>query len=160
LFSSKTAPQKITYFSRESNLPLSVCLLLDTGRSQTGSLSKNAAPVTFLDQVLRFQKDQACVVRFDTHVETLQGLTSSRGDLSSTLNRLRIPGEFATLIYSAVHQSSENVIRPQPGRKAFILLTDGVAFKDPTSPDPSHQHRNKRHPSPRLRISASSASLR
>jgi VWFA-related protein len=127
-------PQKIAYFSRESDLPLSVCLLVDTSRSQSGVLAEERrASYTFLDQVLRNPKDQACLVRFDTSVETLQPLTSSRSDLSSALSRLRIPGEFATLIYSAVHQSSENVMHPQPGRKAFILLTDGVAFRDPTS---------------------------
>jgi VWFA-related protein len=63
----------------------------------------------------------------------LQGLTSSRSELASALSQLRIPGDFATLIYSAIQQSSENVMRQQPGRKAFILLTDGVAFKDATS---------------------------
>jgi hypothetical protein len=37
------------------------------------------------------------------------------------------------VIYSAIRDSAENITAKQPGRKAFILLTDGVAFKDPTS---------------------------
>jgi VWFA-related protein len=49
------------------------------------------------------------------------------------LNRLSIPGEFATLICSSVQKSYEDIMRQQPGRKAFILLTDGVAYRDPTS---------------------------
>jgi len=91
------------------------------------------ASYTFLDQTLREGKDQAFVAHFDNRVETLQGLTSSRSELASALSRLRIPTEFATLIYSAIKESSEDVTRQQRGRKAFILLTDGVAFKDDTS---------------------------
>jgi VWFA-related protein len=127
-------PQKIEFFSRESDLPLTIGLLVDTSRSQSGVLEEERnASYAFLDQVLRQDKDQAFVVSFDTHVETLQGLTSSLSELEAALNRLSIPGEFATLIFSAVQKSSEDIMHPQPGRKAFILLTDGVAFRDPTS---------------------------
>jgi VWFA-related protein len=127
-------PQKIRYFSRESDLPLMICLLVDTSRSQKRVLGEESqASYTFLDQVLREGKDQACVVHFDTRVETLQGLTSSRAELQAALARLSIPDQLATLIYSAVRDSSENIMRSQLGRKAFILLTDGVAFKDPRS---------------------------
>jgi VWFA-related protein len=126
--------QTIRYFSRESDLPLTVGLLVDTSRSQTGVLeAERRASYTFLDQVLREGKDQAFVVSFDTKVATLQGLTSSRKELQSALDRLQIPGEFATLIFSAIRESSENLMRKQSGRKAFILLTDGVAFRDPVS---------------------------
>jgi hypothetical protein len=72
-------------------------------------------------------------VRFDRSVETLQGLTSSRPDLEAALMRLRVPGEYATLIFSAIRDTSENNMRKQTGRKALILLTDGVAYKDPVS---------------------------
>jgi VWFA-related protein len=125
--------QKIDYFSREADLPLTVGLLVDTSRSQTGVLEKERrATYAFLDQTLREGKDQAFVAHFDKRVETLQGLTSSRSELASALSQLTIPQEFATLIYSAIKESSENVMRQQAGRKAFILLTDGVAFKDAT----------------------------
>jgi VWFA-related protein len=127
-------PQKIDYFAPETGLPLTIGLLVDTSRSQTGvSERERRASYTFLDQVLRENKDQAFVVHFDDRVETLQGLTSSRSELESALGRLRVPEDYATLIYSAIRESSENVMRPQPGRKAFILLSDGVAFKDHTS---------------------------
>jgi VWFA-related protein len=127
-------PQKVRYFSSESDLPLMVCLLVDTSRSQKRVLGEESqASYTFLDQVLREGKDQACVVHFDTRVETLQGPTSSRAELQAALARLSIPDQLATLIYSAVRDSSENIMRSQPGRKAFILLTDGVAFRDPRS---------------------------
>jgi VWFA-related protein len=126
--------QKIDYFSREADLPLTVGLLVDTSRSQTGVLEKERrASYTFLDQTLRESKDQAFVAHFDKRVETLQGLTCSRRELASALSQLTIPQEFATLIYTAIKESSENMMRRQTGRKAFIILTDGVAFRDATS---------------------------
>jgi VWFA-related protein len=131
-------PQKIRYFSRESGLPLTVGLLVDTSRSQRGVLAEESqASNTFLDQVLREGKDQAFVANFDTRVQVLQGLTSSRSELATALGQLTIPDEVATLIYSAIRQCSDDVMRNQAGRKAFILLTDGVAFKDPTSMETS-----------------------
>jgi VWFA-related protein len=127
-------PQTISYFSRETDLPLTVGLLVDTSRSQTGVLEQERrASKTFLDQTLREGKDRAFVVHFDESVETLEELTSSRSELASALNRLRVPGNYATLIFSAIRDSSENVMRKQEGRKALILLTDGVAYKDPIS---------------------------
>jgi VWFA-related protein len=127
-------PQTIGYFSRESDLPLTIGLLVDTSRSQTGVLEpERRASYTFLDKVLRENTDQALVVQFDTKVKVLQGLTYSRKDLAAALDRLTIPGQFATLVFDAVRQVSEDVMRTQKGRKAFILLSDGVAFRDPTS---------------------------
>lgn len=78
-------PQKIDYFTQEADLPLTVGLLVDTSRSQTGVLEQErTASYAFLDQVLREDKDQAFVAHFDTRVEVLQGLTSSRSELAST----------------------------------------------------------------------------
>lgn len=124
--------QSVRYFSRESDLPLTIGLLLDTSRSQTRVLDEESgASYKFLDQVLREDKDQAFITHFDTRVETLQALTSSRVKLASALQDMHIPGETATLLYSAVKESSQNPMQNQTGRKALILLTDGVAYKDP-----------------------------
>ena len=129
-------PQTIRYFSQEPDLPLTVGILVDTSRSQIGILGQEGrASYEFLNQVLREDKDQAFLVSFDTEVHALQGLTSSRSELAAGLRRLTIPGDVATLIYSAIRSSSENPMREQSGRKAFILLTDGVAYKDPVSLD-------------------------
>jgi VWFA-related protein len=129
-------PQKIRYFSRESDLPLTIGLLVDTSRSQTRVLDEESgASYKFLEQVLREGKDRAFVTHFDTQVETLQGLTSSHVKLASALQDLHIPGEIATLLYSAVKDSAQDPMQTQTGRKALILLTDGVAYKDPTSID-------------------------
>lgn len=127
-------PQTIRYFARESNLPLTIGLLVDTSRSQRGVLDlERSASCTFFSQVLREKVDQAFVVSFDTEVRVLQGMTSSRQDLTEALSELRIPGLIATLLYEAVRESADNLMRRQNGRKAFILLTDGVSFRDKTS---------------------------
>jgi len=126
-------PRKIDYFAQESDLPLTLGLLVDTSRSQTGVLEQERrASYTFLDQVLR-QSDQAFVVHFDIQIATLQGPTSSRNDLEVALGRLSIPDRNSTLIYSAIKDTSEDLMSRLKGRKAFILLSDGVPFKEPTS---------------------------
>lgn len=127
-------PQQIRYFARETDLPLTIGLLIDTSRSQTEVLEKERnASTTFLNQVLREGKDKAFIVEFDERVQVLQGLTSSRSELSSALGQLTIPDRAATLLYSAIQQSSEKLMSKQPNRKALIVLTDGVAYKDPVS---------------------------
>ena len=100
-------PQTIRYFSRESNLPLTIGLLVDTSRSQVSALEpERLASYTFLDQVLREDKDRAFVVQFNVKVEMLQGLTTSRRELTAALDRLRVPRQIATLLFSAVRDSA------------------------------------------------------
>ena len=127
-------PQTIRYFSRESGLPLILCLLVDTSRSmQTVFDPERLASNRFFEQVLRPDRDLAAVVHFDVRVETLQGFTASREKLAAALDRLAIPPRPATLLYDGVKQSSEDLMRPQAGRKAFILLSDGMDVRSETS---------------------------
>jgi VWFA-related protein len=124
-------PQTIRYFSRESGLPLTLGLLVDTSRSQTGVLDRErSASSRFFAQVLREKIDQAFVVSFDNQVRILQSMTSSRQELEAALSQLRIPGIVATLLYQAVRESADRLMRKQNGRKAFVLLTDGFSFRD------------------------------
>src|ERR1022692_3588144 len=120
-------PQTIRYFSRESDLPLTIVLLVDTSRSmQPVFKMERAASNRFLEQVLREDKDVAAVVHFDVKVETLQDFTSSHEDLSTALAGLKIPFRIGTLLYDGIKQSSESLMRKRSGRKAFILLSDGM----------------------------------
>ncbi len=127
-------PQTIRYFSRESDLPLILGLLVDTSRSQIAVLEpERDASYTFLDQVLRPDKDQAFIAQFNTRVELLGGFTSSREELRAALDKLRIPGVTATLLFEAVRETSEYMMRPMRGRKASIVLSDGGSFRDKTN---------------------------
>jgi VWFA-related protein len=128
------APQTIRYFSAESDLPLTIGLLVDTSRSQVDVLEpERKASYVFLDQVLRPGQDKAFIAQFNTRVEMLQGFTSSRQELAAALDGLRVPGMLATLLYEAIRQTSETMMRGERGRKAFIILSDGVSFRDKTS---------------------------
>ncbi len=118
-------PQTILHFSQESNQPLKIGLLVDTSRSQIPVLEpERKASFTFLDQVLRAD-DSAFVLQFDIHVELLQGFTSSREALANALDALKIPWRPSTLLFDAVRQASEELMKRQNGRKAFILLSGG-----------------------------------
>jgi VWFA-related protein len=128
------APQTIRYFSRESDLPLTVGLLVDTSQSQAHVLEpERSASFTFLDRVLREGIDQAFVAHFDVRVEVLQNFTSSRKNLESALSQLKVPEALSTLLYDAIRECSENQMRKKEGRKAFILLSDGADFRSKTT---------------------------
>src|SRR4051794_9919329 len=82
-------PQSIRYFSAESNLPLTVGLLIDTSGSTRSVLpDERDASDHFLRQVLRPKEDRAFVIHFDMEVELLQDLTGSREDLERSLGEL------------------------------------------------------------------------
>jgi VWFA-related protein len=82
-------PQTIKYFARESNLPLTLGLVIDTSGSQRRVLGQEReASSQFLEQVLREDKDQAYVIHFEAEVELLQDLTSSRKLLQQALQQL------------------------------------------------------------------------
>ena len=147
--------QTITYFAKESDLPLTLGLLVDTSMSQRRVLDQErAASHDFLDQVLREDKDRAFVIHFDYQVELLQDLTSSRKKLDASLEELGEPefsqasnsggsgssgsggsgggrgshghGGGGTLLYDSIYLASNEIMKKQQGRKAIIVLTDGV----------------------------------
>lgn len=135
-------PQVIRYFAKESGLPLTLGLLVDTSISQKRVLAEErTASLRFLMQVLRPEQDRAFVIHFDREVELLQDLTSSRERLDGALARLQVPtlpprkhgapkiGLFAlggTDLYDSLLLASDDILRKHSGRKALILITDGV----------------------------------
>ncbi len=140
-------PQNIKYFSQESDLPLTLGLLVDVSGSQRRLIpEERSASFQFFDQVLREDLDRAFVIHFQGWVELLQELTSSRDDLERSLRALaddqneyafggrggpyatggRMGGGRGTALYDAVFLASDVVMRRQGGRKALVILTDGV----------------------------------
>jgi VWFA-related protein len=135
LLSEDGRPQTIRYFARESDLPLTLGLLVDTSGSQRRVLdAERGASMRFLDHVVREKKDQVFIMQFASAVEIRQALTSSVGKLADALayvdteteRQLRIQHGGGTLLYDAVAQASDEVMRKQGGRKALIVLSDGV----------------------------------
>ena len=144
-------PQTIRYFSQDANLPLTLGLLVDTSRSQTNVLdAERNASRSFLDQMLVQPKDKAFLIHFDREVELLQDLTSSREKLQAALELLKTPSDRdssndpndsgdsrsgsgsgshhggGTELYDAVFLASNELMKKQQGRKALIVLSDGV----------------------------------
>jgi VWFA-related protein len=85
-------PETITHFMRDSDLALTLGLLVDTSLSQRNVLDdERSASYKFLDQMLREGKDEAFVIHFDREVELLQDLTASRPKLNAALQQLQTP---------------------------------------------------------------------
>jgi VWFA-related protein len=127
-------PEAIKYFSRESDLPLTIGLLVDTSMSQARVLeSERSASFQFVDQVLRPGKDKVFVTQFDMAVLTRQELTSSRRDLEQSLPFVDTPSKSelqaqrggGTLLFDAVVRASREIMSAQRDRKAMIILSDG-----------------------------------
>jgi VWFA-related protein len=138
-------PQTIKYFTAESNLPLTLGILIDSSGSQMRVLDmEKEIGGAFLSQILR-EKDMAFVLGFDVNVDLLQDFTNSTRLLKTALNSAKIntgggsgagiPGmgggpvptnnPRGTLLYDAVYLASHDELAQQVGRKAMILLTDG-----------------------------------
>jgi VWFA-related protein len=137
-------PQTITHFARESDLPITLGLLVDTSYSQRSILgAEREASYTFLDHLLS-AKDAAFVIHFDREVELLQDLTSSRPKLQTAIQLLETPGfnrdsdgggddggrrhmqGGGTELYDAIYLASNDLMKKQQGRKALFVLSDGI----------------------------------
>jgi VWFA-related protein len=129
-------PQVIRYFSRETDIPLTLGLMVDTSMSQQKVLdAERGASFRFFDQVLREKKDHFFIMQFDMGVLTRQELTDSRAKLDEALSYVDTPPRSqlmlngygpGTVLYDAVVKSSANVMQNQTGRKALVVLSDGV----------------------------------
>ena len=85
-------PQTIRYFAKETDLPLTLGLLVDTSMSQRRVLEQErTASYSFLNNLMRADKDKAFVIHFDWDVELLQDLTYSRPKLEAALDKLDMP---------------------------------------------------------------------
>jgi len=135
-------PQIIRYFSRETDLPLTLGLMVDTSASQRRVIdAERSASYRFFDRVLREDKDQAFIVQFDSAVQVKQALTSSTRKLDDALQyvdtesmqQLRRQNGGGTMLYDAIAQACADIMLPlaadyrtQQRRRALVLLTDGV----------------------------------
>lgn len=156
LLDEEGTAQTIKYFSRESNLPLTLGLLVDTSGSERNVLpDERRASFRFLDKVMRENTDTAFVIHFDFQVELLQDLTGSKVEMQRALDRLEIGqrgslqrrgpgggggggypggggrrggggGGGGTALYDAVYLGADEIMKKQQGRKALIVLSDGV----------------------------------
>jgi VWFA-related protein len=153
--SEDSRPQTIKSFSRESNLPFRLGLLVDTSRSVSSAMdSERKAAGKFIDLMLpenpkdAKQGDQAFLIHFDREVELLEDFTNSRdklhheldgmGPTSSERNtssgpetsgddrdRQRASRGGGTQLYDAIFLAADELMKPKDGRKALLVFSDG-----------------------------------
>ena len=126
-------PQEIRYFSKQSDLPLRIGMLLDTSNSIRDRIKfEQDASVSFLFSVLRRNKDEAFVMTFDDEPQILQGFTSDTGALRDQIIGTRAGG--GTAIYDAIYEACSKQLNhpPRPAgdqpdvvRRVMILISDG-----------------------------------
>jgi len=131
--------QTIKYFTRETDLPLTIGLLVDVSGSQARLIEdERQAALQFFSQVLR-KKDMAFVISFGPEAELLQDFTNSTRLLENSLRDLRVssvvgglhPGpvpsqQRGTVLYDAVYLGATDRLQREVGRKAMVVITDGV----------------------------------
>ena len=148
--------QTISIFQRETDLPLSLAILIDTSGSQKTTLpdEKDAAHI-FIDSVIRPDKDQAAIISFSGDATIEQDLTGDRASLHSAIDRVEIAEAAtkdqvfvykqeekeneqtgaenrgligSTAIWDAIWATATDLLSQTPPRtrRAVILLSDGV----------------------------------
>jgi VWFA-related protein len=128
-------PQAIRYFSQQSDLPLTIGLMVDTSMSQGRVMdAERGASTQFLEQIFRENKDHVFLMQFDMTVMLRQPLTSSLKPLyqvlpfvdTPTRSELMSGPSAGTLLFDAIVKASNEIMKPLQGRKALIVLSDGV----------------------------------
>jgi VWFA-related protein len=133
--------QKISFFSKEVALPITLALLLDTSGSEQDMLGAiQEAGSAFLHRVLR-KGDEALVMSFDSDVDLLSDFTDDRAQLDRAVRRARInipsggsiggnPGPIGsrqitgTALYDAIYLACSEKLNTEAGRKAIVIVTD------------------------------------
>ncbi len=116
--------QEITNFTRQTNLPLTIALCVDTSASVKLKLDfEKGAAMDFLHSVMR-PTDKALLLEFDTGVTLLHDFTYNPNDLKREIESLRAGG--GTSLYDAIFLVSEQKMLEEPGRKTVVVLSDGA----------------------------------
>jgi VWFA-related protein len=131
--------QEIRFFSRETDTPLTLGILIDTSGSQVHVLGvEQREAKSFIEQVIG-KKDLAFILRFDVEVELLQDLTSNRRLLAQAIESTVVntggggvvqgpfptSGGGGTNLHDAVYLSARELLKGEVGRKVIIILSDG-----------------------------------
>jgi Ca-activated chloride channel family protein len=126
-------PQDIRYFSRQTDLPLRIGMLVDTSNSIRDRIKfEQDASINFLFSVLRRGRDEAFVMTFDDEPQVVQAFTSDAGLLRDQIMQTRAGG--GTAIYDAIYEACQSQLshpprppgdQPDVVRRVMILISDG-----------------------------------
>jgi VWFA-related protein len=136
--------QQIFSFERQTDLPITIAMLIDISGSQEFTLpEERAAGQRFFRRILRPKKDLAAVVTFEHESVLVQDLTSDVDKLYRALDDVRLPAQSATMgrrggtppinnsgvgstaMFDSIYSVSSDLLRREAGRRVIILVTDG-----------------------------------
>jgi Ca-activated chloride channel family protein len=116
--------QVITNFTAETDLPLTIALLVDTSGSIRDKLKfEQEAAIEFFYSTLHRGKDKGMVISFDSGVDLLQDFTDNPETLADAVRKIRAGG--GTSLYDAIYLAVNEKLANQPGRLVIILISDG-----------------------------------
>jgi Ca-activated chloride channel homolog len=137
--------QEIFSFERQTDLPITIAMLIDISGSQEYTLpEERSAGQRFFRRVLRPRKDMAAVVTFEHESVLVQDLTSDVEKLYRALDDVRLPAQSATMgrrggtppinnsgvgstaMFDSIYSVSSDLLRREAGRRVIILVTDGA----------------------------------
>src|ERR1051326_7876580 len=114
--------QSITNFSSESDLPLTIALLIDTSGSIRDKLKfEEDAAIEFFYSTLQRNKDKALLISFDSGVDLIQDFTDDPEKLATEIRKIRAGG--GTSLYDAIYLAVNQKLSGQDGRRIVILIT-------------------------------------
>ena len=114
--------QNIAVFSKESQLPLSIVLAIDTSSSTRKDIRLELeAARRFIHSMIRPQ-DAVALFAFATSVSEMTPFTAKLHQVDTAINEVRVGG--ATSLYDAIYLGAKALINRQ-GRKVLVLITDG-----------------------------------
>ena len=132
--------QTVKYFSKETDLPLTIGMLVDVSASQGNLIDiERSAASQFFSQVIK-KRDQAFLISFGADSELLQDLTNSTRLLQRGLDGLKLNAGFSgihpstvpgadtphgTVLFDAVYLAASDRLVHEVGRKVMVLITDG-----------------------------------
>ncbi|HJQ70845.1 MAG TPA: VWA domain-containing protein [Blastocatellia bacterium] len=139
--------QQLFSFERQTDLPLTIALVIDISGSQQYTLpAEKAAAQRFVRKVVRPNKDLVGVVTFEETPVLVQDLTSNVEKLQQSIDEVRIAapnpsgmggttppingGSRAgtSAMFDAIYAVSSDLLRREAGRRVIILITDGINF--------------------------------
>jgi Ca-activated chloride channel family protein len=116
--------QEIKNFSRESNLPLTLALLVDTSQSVAPKLKFEQEAATSFFYAMLKERDRGMLIGFDSSVTLVQDLTNDPNKLEKKIRSLQAAGN--TALYDAIVRTCDEKLIRETGRKAIVILTDGA----------------------------------
>jgi VWFA-related protein len=113
--------QRVAMESYPSSQPLSLLLVVQTGRNASKYLQDISHLGDQLDSIFTSPKDQVGIITFDSRPRLDQALTSGSGAISSGLAGVQ-PGDSASALFDAIHLAVNTLRGESPYSRKVILL--------------------------------------